>query len=484
MDARTLRGTEGGRPWVFEVTWDGCEVELADGPRGGEAEIQQRRFATPMEAAEYVEEQITARLGRGYSEAEAEAEAPAPGARQPASNPDLERLIEADPDSREPYLVYADWLQAHADPRGELIVLQSQGLEEAAAALIASHAPRLLGTLGEVPHLVELTWHLGFVHSARTFVRDVATEGLDDVGLLRSFLTHPCARVLRHLVLHRGPYDAWSDRDLGGLVAALLRHPRPTLAALQIGHPDHPSEVALPAELWPRYPRLEALALFGRLQPLPPGGDALRELTLVSPDEGDAVHVLRGLALARWPSLEVLRLRLPRGDLAPLTTLLGPAATPRLRRLDLGGAPLSAPLMRALVDSGVLTRLGQLSVQESEETIELLRDHRSALPASVSVLLQAHPYRPGVATEPGPGIARTDTPWLAPFRYRFPGQGEEPDEDEEQDTAADDDEQIYGYAEEGGDYWRADESDPDHEPAVDEGWDDLAKEDPYDVDET
>jgi hypothetical protein len=71
------------------------------------------------------------------------------------------------------------------------------------------------------------------------------------------------------------------------------------------------------------------------------------------------------------------------------------------------------------------------------------------------------------------------------FRHRFPGQDEEPDEDEEQDSAADDDdEQIYGYAEEGDDYWRTGEADPDREPAVDEGWDDLAKEDPYDLDET
>ena len=484
MDSRTLRGAEGGRPWVFEVTWDGCEVEVAEGPQGGETEVQQRAFGTPMEAREFIDEQIAARLGRGYREADG-GEVSAAAATGPASNPDLELLIEADPDSLEPYLVYADWLQARAEPRGELIVVQSQGLDEVAAALISSHAPRLLGTLGEVPHLVELTWHLGFVHAARMFVRDVATEGLDDGGLLRSFLGHPSARVLRRLVLHRGPNDVWSDRDLGGLVAALLRQPRPTLVALQIGHPDHPSEIALPSDLWPSYPGLEELALFGRLRPLPPGGGTLRELTLVSPDDGDAVALLRGLAMARWPSLEVLRLRLPRGDLAPLTALLGPAATPRLRHLDLGGAPLTGPLVRALVHSGVLGRIQQLSVEESDQTLELLRIHRSALSSRVSVVLHVRPYRHRATMEQGLGITWADTPWLEPFRFRFPGQEEQPGEDEEQDGSNDDDEQIYGYAEEGDDYWRGpNEVSPDHEPAVDEGWDDLAKEGPYDLDET
>ncbi|HEX7701448.1 MAG TPA: TIGR02996 domain-containing protein [Kofleriaceae bacterium] len=36
---------------------------------------------------------------------------------------ELESAILADPDDLATYLVYADWLQAHGYPRGELIVL-------------------------------------------------------------------------------------------------------------------------------------------------------------------------------------------------------------------------------------------------------------------------------------------------------------------------------------------------------------------------
>ena len=40
-----------------------------------------------------------------------------------ARNPELERQIREDPANSAPYLVYADWLQEHTDPVGELIAL-------------------------------------------------------------------------------------------------------------------------------------------------------------------------------------------------------------------------------------------------------------------------------------------------------------------------------------------------------------------------
>src|SRR5688572_17110671 len=48
---------------------------------------------------------------------------PPPTARPVERNLELEAVIAADPDAVEPYLVYADWLQARGDPRGELIVV-------------------------------------------------------------------------------------------------------------------------------------------------------------------------------------------------------------------------------------------------------------------------------------------------------------------------------------------------------------------------
>src|SRR5688572_21924126 len=49
---------------------------------------------------------------------------PAPAPLVVHRNRELEDQIAEDPLAVEPYLVYADWLQAQGDPRGELIAVQ------------------------------------------------------------------------------------------------------------------------------------------------------------------------------------------------------------------------------------------------------------------------------------------------------------------------------------------------------------------------
>lgn len=66
-----------------------------------------------------------------------------------ARNPDLEAAIAANPLDRDPYVVFADWLQQQGDPRGELMSLQLSGKDEAAEALLAEHEAYFLGPLAE-----------------------------------------------------------------------------------------------------------------------------------------------------------------------------------------------------------------------------------------------------------------------------------------------------------------------------------------------
>jgi len=73
---------------------------------------------------------------------------------------------------------------------------------------------------------------------------------------------------------------------------------------------------------------------------------------------------------------------------------------------------------------------------------------------------------------------------------RFRVSEAEDEEDEEDGDAygdeyheyTDEDQQIHDYAEEDEDYWTADHEPPEHEPAIDEGWNDLSRETPYDID--
>ena len=93
-----------------------------------------------------------------------------------AVNPDLEATIAAAPDSFDPYLVYADWLQGQGDPRGELIMLQyaqhtatrpqqRHEFDQAVQAHLETHQDSLLGELGEVPGL-RVSWFMGFIKDA------------------------------------------------------------------------------------------------------------------------------------------------------------------------------------------------------------------------------------------------------------------------------------------------------------------------------
>lgn len=90
-----------------------------------------------------------------------------------ARNADLEAAIVADPEDEGPYLVYADWLQSHGDPRGELIVVQ-HALETARGQawaklrirereLLAKYRDALLGPAALHHDARHFDWRRGFV---------------------------------------------------------------------------------------------------------------------------------------------------------------------------------------------------------------------------------------------------------------------------------------------------------------------------------
>ncbi|HWO25568.1 MAG TPA: TIGR02996 domain-containing protein [Kofleriaceae bacterium] len=87
--------------------------------------------------------------------------------------------VYADPESDEPRFVYADYLQARGDPRGELIVLQIQRARgEATAktlarerALLRKHAAAFLGPLSSVVAVREAVFERGFLGACVARVR-------------------------------------------------------------------------------------------------------------------------------------------------------------------------------------------------------------------------------------------------------------------------------------------------------------------------
>lgn len=168
--------------------------------------------------------------------------------------------LRAAPHDRERLAVYADWLQAQGEPRGELIAV-SQLAEattdpaeyawaRARAHTLASRAPSLQppapGTIGGAPRSMWTSWSRGFIRRLELLIARPDPEALGVppgprgwTELLRAILAHPSAALLEHLVLRiDAPADPVEQSALAVRVAldaleplrALLeRRPGPAL---------------------------------------------------------------------------------------------------------------------------------------------------------------------------------------------------------------------------------------------------------------
>ena len=132
-----------------------------------------------------------------------------------ASERDEERTllaaVHADPDDMAARLVYADWLSAHGDPRGEFITLQLRALEgappqaERERELLERHGARWVGPLHTVLNPRGRVFKAGFLARASIEARDLSIEQveLDEWATLRSLDGH-----LPELLALRGRLDA------------------------------------------------------------------------------------------------------------------------------------------------------------------------------------------------------------------------------------------------------------------------------------
>ncbi len=325
------------------------------------------------------------------------------------TNPELEAAIRAQPEETERYLVYADWLQAQGDPRGELIVLDAQLLREPGdvrllatrGSLLERHGALLLGRLADHTLTSEryeeerreaFAWNLGFIRSARFAYggpsHDIAS--LDLAALIACLHDHPSGRFLRELVIGENRVRAYHRSECQPVVAAIAARSWPTLRRLSLGDVagEAHREVHLGdlSALWPAVPALEELSLRGVELRL--GELALPELRTLRIEVADlSPELLGAVAAARAPKLERLALggdatgELPVALLAPL------ARAAHLRELALtftafAGVRFSDALASLLVEEKILHRLERLDLSRGnlgdEGLATLLRD-RAAL---------------------------------------------------------------------------------------------------------
>lgn len=197
---------------------------------------------------------------------------------------EIERRLVDNPDDREAWQVYSDWLQEQGDPRGELIALEMAGQTEAAAVHQQKNAAELLGPLAAHQKTYDgedtdaFQWKHGFIERLRLSHDYYGDEDFEGrlVDVLRAVLDHRSGRFLRDLtfVYNRDP----SEDTLQDLIDLLAEQVRPTLRKLHFGDYNYagPSDLSATGQgeiswysigdlsaLWPAVPNLRTLITQG-----------------------------------------------------------------------------------------------------------------------------------------------------------------------------------------------------------------------------
>ena len=301
------------------------------------------------------------------------------------TNADLEARIQANPDDREAYLVYGDWLSERGDPRGELISVQAKleqmpddaALRERETKLIAANRDAWLGDLAKLDPKQDLgvKWRWGFIDSVRIGppTSEYETSDIDFPDTIAKLMQVPHVHKLRELVIGAKSYDdyptTWSD-----CVEALVEHGVPrALQRLEFnrgGYWDISStELGDISPLYPHLAKLKQLSIemgqmdFGKMD-LP----ALQKLEIVT--GGLSSENMKSINEARWPALETLSLCIGETgndygctvEFSDLELVFSAEHIPNVKHLALSNSNLLDQIAAAIVTSRILPRLQTLEL--------------------------------------------------------------------------------------------------------------------------
>ncbi len=375
---RRFEFSEGSSNKFWEVKVEDSVQVVRFGKIDTAGQEKEKDFDSPREAKADTKKLITEKVGKGYVEVG--------GKPKSAGNPELEAAIEQNLDDPNPYLVYADWLQAKGDPLGELIVVQHQAatdaarskeLEKTAKALITKNKAAFLGALADFPTSkdgkgIEIVWQFGFMKEV-----DLHWEGFDDgdgdeaAEDLANLLDLPTARFLQKLTV--GPYPSEEEMSLQPLVDVLEEKKGPaTLRELYLGNiGDWDISGTSTGDFEPLakiFPRLERLTLrgghidLGKNVSLP----ELRELTVET--GGLTESDIKDICSLKAPKLERLSVWFgdenygAEGELKDIAPILAGTTFPKLTHLGIMNCAWVGDAVRALPKSKILKQLTSLDL--------------------------------------------------------------------------------------------------------------------------
>ncbi|HEU0031629.1 MAG TPA: hypothetical protein VFQ53_13410 [Kofleriaceae bacterium] len=373
-----------------ELSVDGRTVRLVRGSIGKAPDVDSTAEQADVASARgYIERAVTVALDSGFRLVR-EGKVPATTHPPPAlddddepdhrlsvpghaSNAELEAQCRASPDVETPWAIYADWLIAQGDPRGELAALRLGGKLREAERYLVDHRKALFGS--EVEHgrrQIKMRWRHGFVVGIELRKPD-PEDGASLDETIANLLALPIARFVESLRFGLAGCD--DANDWTDTITAVTRAAQaPYLRELRFddyGRDDSEiSDVAFGdfSHAWSQLPALETLEIragaggtLGTLR-LP----KLRRLVRIS--GGLRKAELAEIVAAELPALEHLELWL--GDpqyganvtLEALSRVLAGLSWPVLRHLGLVNCSFTNQLVPALARSAIVTRLRSLDL--------------------------------------------------------------------------------------------------------------------------
>jgi len=280
--------------------------------------------------------------------------------------------IRDDPDDRESYAVYGDWLAQRGDPRGELIGL-SLALERMPADVKVEKRVRQLQAkqAKELPAEVDVTWRYGFVCEAH--FDPGGGEGLD-------VLRHPLLQLVETVALvdRRATSDRKERADTQVVDRFVELVPR-TLRRFEIDYDSVAFSRNLVA-LFEKVPRLTELAMSARRFPAGMIDVLAPRLHVLELGGRGVIDKLLGtIATTAWPDLRRLSLRVPARrravEVSPLLPLMrtGFPALVDLRVLEETATSFTEQFCKDILGSPLLARLEVLDFCTRGLDVDLVR---------------------------------------------------------------------------------------------------------------
>lgn len=409
MPRAEYRDDKASKYWLIEI--DGSEITTQWGRIGSTGEINTNEYADTIEAQQHYEKQIDAKINEGYEllvgdgvEAESRTEAS-------SVNPQLEKIIIADPEKLESWLVYGDWLQAQQDPKGELLALEAallanpndKDLQVKVKAAYQKHETQLIVGLEKYQKQFKVVeWYMGFMKSVRVGTGDEDEMGLDK--LVPIILDHPSAKFIQKL--HLGP-DATEDiMSFESIFDLLAERKTPqTLIELHVGERDlddvresddddyntlwdiSSTEVGFKKSFCDAFPRLQKLTVEGgypQLESL--AFPEMREFKVYT--GGLPQSTIKVIANATWPKIEKLEILFGMenygfsGSVADLAPIFAAKGLPKLTHLGLMNAEITDAICEAVVKSKILPQLKTLDLSMgcmTEKGAQILSENKKML---------------------------------------------------------------------------------------------------------